>query len=100
MLGLTLDTLSFKPGCFWCLLMSQVLKSIDHECSLAHFSDWERDGGADIHGGSARFAPQVAVPCTVDNDLMMVDTSFGFDTACTEAKFDEKMLLFAAQKMR
>ena len=27
---------------------------------------------------------KVAVPCTVDNDLMMVDTSFGFDTACTE----------------
>lgn len=26
----------------------------------------------------------MAVPCTVDNDLMMVDTSFGFDTACTE----------------
>lgn len=32
-----------------------------------------------------QLAQQVAVPCTVDNDLMMVDTSFGFDTACTEA---------------
>ena len=28
----------------------------------------------------------MAIPCTVDNDLMMVDTSFGFDTACTEAR--------------
>ena len=28
---------------------------------------------------------KVAVPSTVDNDLAMVDTSFGFDTACTEA---------------
>ena len=27
---------------------------------------------------------EVAVPSTVDNDLAMVDTSFGFDTACTE----------------
>lgn len=44
------------------LQLASVLKSIDHECSL------------------------VAVPCTVDNDLMMVDTSFGFDTACTEAR--------------
>eukprot|EP00438_Fugacium_kawagutii_P015586 Skav229719 [mRNA] locus=scaffold49:300319:305477:- [translate_table: standard] len=44
------------------LQLATVLKSIDHECAL------------------------VAVPCTVDNDLMMVDTSFGFDTACTEVK--------------
>eukprot|EP00913_Durusdinium_trenchii_P024362 g22871.t1 len=44
------------------LQLATALKAIDHECSL------------------------VAVPCTVDNDLMMVDTSFGFDTACTEAR--------------
>ncbi|CAJ1363214.1 unnamed protein product [Effrenium voratum] len=44
------------------LQLGTALKSIDHECAL------------------------VAIPSTVDNDLNMVDTSFGFDTACTEAR--------------
>jgi len=44
------------------LQLASALKAIDHECAL------------------------VAVPSTVDNDLAMVDTSFGFDTACTEAR--------------
>ncbi|CAL1132364.1 unnamed protein product [Cladocopium goreaui] len=43
-------------------------------------------GGDGAHKGALQLAsPYPAVPCTVDNDLMMVDTSFGFDTACTEA---------------
>ena len=33
----------------------------------------------------------MAVPCTVDNDLMMVDTSFGFDTACTEVCSEKRL---------
>eukprot|EP00931_Biecheleriopsis_adriatica_P041482 TRINITY_DN23703_c0_g1_i1.p1 TRINITY_DN23703_c0_g1~~TRINITY_DN23703_c0_g1_i1.p1 ORF type:complete len:2979 (-),score=657.34 TRINITY_DN23703_c0_g1_i1:1-8937(-) len=44
------------------LQLATELQTIDHECAL------------------------VAIPSTVDNDLPMVDSSFGFDTACTEAR--------------
>jgi len=72
-----------------CIEMAQALKDNNVRQLFVLGGDGTHDGIARLLNGVIQIGLEcsvIGVPSTVDSDIPMVDSTFGFDTACTEAR--------------